>query len=50
MATYKFKRTMQYTEEVEVQADSLELAREMAEAEDGIRNNDDTVIEIVNVS
>lgn len=47
MSTYKFKRTMQYTEEVEVEADSLEAARELADEADGVRNNDDTVIDIV---
>lgn len=50
MAIYTFKRTMRYTEVIEVEAESLEEARKKAEAEDGVRNNDDTVVEMVQVS
>lgn len=49
MAIYTFKRTMRYTEVIEVEAESLEEAKK-AEAEDGVRNNDDTVVEMVRVS
>ncbi len=46
MAKFKFKRTVQYTEEVEVDAPSLAEAKELALEEDGVRNNDDTVIDL----
>lgn len=46
MATFKFKRTVQYTEEVTVEAETLAEARELAEEAEGERNHDDTVIDI----
>lgn len=49
MQTFKFKRTMQYTEEVEVSAETLAEAWEQAQGEDGVRNNDDRVINMEQV-
>lgn len=46
MATFKFKRTVQYTEDVTVEADSLAEAKELAQEADGERNNDDTVTDL----
>ena len=46
MQAFKFIRTMQYTEVIEVQAETYAEARELAEQEDGVRNHDDTVVEM----
>lgn len=43
---FKFLRTVQYTEVVEVEAESFERAKEIASEEDGIRNHDDTPISL----
>jgi len=44
--TFKFVRTMRYTEVVEVQADAIDEARELAQAADGERIHDDTVVSL----
>ncbi|WP_172415187.1 hypothetical protein [Comamonas thiooxydans] len=49
MPIYKFKRTMQYTEEIEVEAADEAEGREKALCEDGVRNNDDRVVDLVKV-
>lgn len=49
MPQFKFLRTMQYTEVVTVDADDFQAARELAQQEDGERNHDDTVIDMVEV-
>lgn len=49
MPQFTFKRTVQYTEEVTVDADNLQAARELAQEADGVRNNDDSVIDIEQV-
>lgn len=46
MTTFVFTRTMQYTETIEVQADTYQDALEQAQKEDGVRNHDDTIIDI----
>lgn len=46
MATFKFKRTVQYTEEIEVEANTEVEATALALEEDGVRNNDDSVVDI----
>ena len=43
---FKFLRTVQYTEVVEVEADTLERAKELASEDDGVRNHDDTTISL----
>lgn len=48
MPAFKFTRTVQYTEVIEVTAETVEEAKRLAKesADDGERNNDDTVISI----
>lgn len=47
MPKFKVIRTVQYTEEVEVEADTAAAANSAAEEMDGVRNNDDRVIDSV---
>lgn len=46
MQTYIVTRTMQYTETVEVQAETGHEAAKLSLFEDGVRNNDDIFIDI----
>lgn len=50
MGTYTFKRVMQYTEVIEVEADCPDEARKLADEADGVCQNDDTVIEVTRTS
>ena len=44
MTTFKFVKTIQYTEIVEVEAQTLAEAEEKAVEVDGERNHDDTLV------
>jgi hypothetical protein len=44
MPTFKFIKTVQYTEIVEVEAETLAEAKEKALEADGERNHDDTLV------
>ena len=46
MQTYRFIRTVQYTETIEVQAEFYEAAEQLAMETDGERNYDDTIIDM----
>ena len=46
MPKFVVTKTIQYTEEVTVEADDRDSAIALAEEKDGIRNNDESVFEI----
>lgn len=46
MSTFKFVRTVRYTEIVVVEAESLVDAKEKALEADGERNHDDTIVSL----
>lgn len=50
MAKFKFVRTVQYTEVVEVEAQDLAAAKQAALEADGERNHDDSVHDLRFVS
>jgi len=47
MQTYVVTRTMQYTETIEVEAETEKHAERLSHLLDGVHNNDDIIIEIV---
>lgn len=46
MPIYKITKIMQYTEELEIEAEDRQEAIELAYVTDGERNNDDTLYDI----